>query len=174
MFEFILRSQFETLLRSLLKLYRRHTLLKIQFNSIQIYLYSTFHDTNRCKAALQKILSFYITFRSRLLVVTMAEMYSKNHAVTVIKQTWTLLTAMIICCDKAPKRVFLQWCHRITIFEPFLVPKRTFQWTVLKWTILKNIFKKSKEPFSTIKNFSCIWKIPWMFKVLHGIKNLHF
>ncbi len=60
-------------------------------NSIQVYLYSAFHDTNRCKAALQKILSFYIIFRSRLLVVTMAEMYSKNHAVSyrlhVIKQT---------------------------------------------------------------------------------------
>ncbi len=55
----------------------------IQFNcSIQVYLYSAFHDTNRCKAALQKVLSFYIIFRSRLLVVTMAEMYSKNHAVS--------------------------------------------------------------------------------------------
>ncbi len=35
--------------------------------------------------------SFYVIFRSRLLVVTMAEMYSKNHAVGyklhVIKQT---------------------------------------------------------------------------------------
>ncbi len=63
----------------------------IQFNSIQVYLCSAFHDTNRCKAALQKILSFYIIFRSRLLVVTMAEMYSKNHAVSyklhVINQT---------------------------------------------------------------------------------------
>ncbi len=61
------------------------------FNSIQVYLYSTFHDTNHCNAALQKYLSFYIIFRSRLLVVTMAEMYSKNHAVSyklhVIKQT---------------------------------------------------------------------------------------
>ncbi len=50
-----------------------------------------FHNTNRCKAALQNILRFYIIFRSRLLVVTMAEMYSKNHAVSyklhVIKQT---------------------------------------------------------------------------------------
>ncbi len=45
-----------------------------------IHLCSTFQDTNRCKAALQKMLSFYIIFRSRLLVVTMAEMYSKNHA----------------------------------------------------------------------------------------------
>ncbi len=74
---------------------------QVQFNSIQVYY---FHDTNRCKAALQKILSFYIIFRSRLLVVTMAEMYSKNHAVRyklhVIKQTVnTLLTAMSICCD---------------------------------------------------------------------------
>ncbi len=66
-----------------------------------IQLYSAFHDTNHCKAALQKIFSFYIIFKSRLLVVTIAEMYSKNHAVSykwhVIKQT--LLTAMIICCD---------------------------------------------------------------------------
>ncbi len=58
---------------------------------IEVYLYSAFHDTNLCKAALQKMLSFYIIFRSRLLVVTMAEMYSKNHAVSyklhVIKQT---------------------------------------------------------------------------------------
>ncbi len=43
------------------------------FNSIQVYLYSAFHETNR-------LLSFYIIFRSRLLVVTMAEMYGKNHA----------------------------------------------------------------------------------------------
>ncbi len=59
--------------------------------SFQVYLYSAFHDSNRCKAALQKILSFYIIFSSRLLVVTMAEMYSKNHAVSyklhIIKQT---------------------------------------------------------------------------------------
>ncbi len=41
-----------------------------EFNSIK--------KTNHCKAALQKILSI---FRSRLLVVTIAEMYSKNHAV---------------------------------------------------------------------------------------------
>ncbi len=57
-------------------------------NSIQVYLYSAFHDTNHCKAALQKILSFYIIFGSRLLVT---EMYNKNHAVSyklhVIKQT---------------------------------------------------------------------------------------
>ncbi len=37
------------------------------------------------------MLSFYIIFRSRLLVVTMTEIYSKNHAVSyklhVIKQT---------------------------------------------------------------------------------------
>ncbi len=61
------------------------------FNSIQVYLFSTFHDTNHCNAALQKNVSFYIIFRSRFLVVTMAEMYSKNHAVSyklhVIKQT---------------------------------------------------------------------------------------
>ncbi len=50
--------------------------------SIQVYLYSAFYDTNRCKAALQKMLSSYIIFRSRLLVVTTAEMYSKNHAAT--------------------------------------------------------------------------------------------
>ncbi len=60
-------------------------------HSIQVYLCSAFHDTNRCKAALQKMLSFYIIFSSRLLVVTMAEMYSKNHAVSyklhIIKQT---------------------------------------------------------------------------------------
>ncbi len=49
---------------------------------IQVYLYIAFHDTNHSKAALQKILSFYIIFRSRLLVVTMAEMYTKNHAVS--------------------------------------------------------------------------------------------
>ncbi len=48
--------------------------------SIQVYLYSAFNDTNRCKAALKKMLSFYIIFRSRLLVVTTAEMHSKNHA----------------------------------------------------------------------------------------------
>ncbi len=63
----------------------------IKFRSIQVYLYSAFHDANRCKAALQKILRFYIIFRSRLSVVTMAEMYSKNHAVSyklhVIKQS---------------------------------------------------------------------------------------
>ncbi len=55
------------------------------------------HDTNRCKA---ENISFYIIFRSRLLVVTMAEMYSKNHAVSyklhAINGRWTLLTAMII------------------------------------------------------------------------------
>ncbi len=43
------------------------------------------------------MLSFYIIFRSRLLEVTMTEMYSKNHAVSyklhVIKR-WRLLTAM--------------------------------------------------------------------------------
>ncbi len=61
------------------------------FYSIQVYLYSDFHDNNRWKAALQKMLSFYIIFRSMLLVVTMAEMCSKNHAVSyklhIIKQT---------------------------------------------------------------------------------------
>ncbi len=29
-----------------------------------VYLYSAFHDTDHCKAALQKMLRFYITFRS--------------------------------------------------------------------------------------------------------------
>ncbi len=61
---------------------------QVRNNSIQVYLYSAFHDTNRCKAALQKMLRFYIIFRSRLLVT---EMYNKNHAVSyklhVIKQT---------------------------------------------------------------------------------------
>ncbi len=41
-----------------------------------LFVYSAFHDTNHCKAALEKILSFYVIFRSRLLVVTVAEMYS--------------------------------------------------------------------------------------------------
>ncbi len=62
----------------------------LKFSSIQVYLYSAFHDTNHCKAALQKILGFYFIFRSRLLVVSMAEIYSKNHAVSYklhIKQT---------------------------------------------------------------------------------------
>ncbi len=67
------------------------------FLSIQVDLYSAFHDTNHCKAALQKIWSFYIIFRSRLLVVTMAEMYSMNHEVSyklhVIKQTVNTITA---------------------------------------------------------------------------------
>ncbi len=65
--------------------------IKNQISSIQVYLYSTFNDTNRCKAALQEILSIYIIFRSMLLMVTVTEMYSKNHAVSyklyVIKQT---------------------------------------------------------------------------------------
>ncbi len=67
------------------------------FLSIQVYLYSAFHDTNHCKAASQKILSFYIIFRSRLLVVIMAEIYGMNHAVSyklhVIKQTVNTITA---------------------------------------------------------------------------------
>ncbi len=68
-----------------------HQLFDNSIHSIHVYLFNAFHDTNHCKAALQKILRFYITFRSRLLVVTMAEIYSKNHAVSyklhVIKQT---------------------------------------------------------------------------------------
>ncbi len=36
--------------------------------------------------------------------------------------------------------------------EPVLVPQRFFQWTGLKWSILKNILQKIKESFSTIKN----------------------
>ncbi len=43
------------------------------------------------KQLYRKLISFYIIFMSRLLVVTMAEMYSKNHTVSyklhVIKQT---------------------------------------------------------------------------------------
>ncbi len=38
---------------------------------IQVYLYRACHDTNHCKAALQKCLSFDIIFRSRLLVAEM-------------------------------------------------------------------------------------------------------
>ncbi len=34
----------------------------VKFNSNQVYLYSTFHNTNHGKAALQKILSFYIIY----------------------------------------------------------------------------------------------------------------
>ncbi len=86
--------------------FRRAVFIGIQvvfYDSIQVYLYSAFHDTNHCKAALQKIVSFYIIFRSRLLVVIMAEMYSKNHAditnYTQSNRWWALLTAMIICCD---------------------------------------------------------------------------
>ncbi len=45
----------------------------LQFNSGLFVL----RNTNRWKVALQKILSFYIIFRSWLLVVTVAEMYSK-------------------------------------------------------------------------------------------------
>ncbi len=58
---------------------KRSIQTSFQFNLI--YLYSAFHNTNRCKAALQKP-SYYIyyIFSSRLLVVTMAEMYSSNYA----------------------------------------------------------------------------------------------
>ncbi len=41
-------------------------------NSIQVYLYSAFHHTNNCKVALFIFLRFYMIFRCRLLVVTMA------------------------------------------------------------------------------------------------------
>ncbi len=54
--------------------------------SFQVYLYSAFHDTNRYKAALQKMCNFYIIFSSRLLVVTMAEMDSKKKW-HIIRQT---------------------------------------------------------------------------------------
>ncbi len=35
-----------------------------EFNSIQVYLYSAFHNTNHGKAALQKNVSFYNIFSS--------------------------------------------------------------------------------------------------------------
>ncbi len=52
-------------------------MILIQFNSSS--LCSACHDTDRCQAAHVKFL-YYIM--SMLLVVTMAEMYSKNHAVS--------------------------------------------------------------------------------------------
>jgi len=60
---------------------------------------------------------------------------------------------------KVPKECF----HSYSIEEPFLVPKWTFQWTVLKRTIfflVWKIFLKSKEPFSTIKTF-----VEWKFSM---------
>ncbi len=62
-------------------------------NSIQVYLSSAFHDTSHCKAALQKMLSFYIILMSRLLVVTMPEMYSKimQLVINVIEQTFDIV-----------------------------------------------------------------------------------
>ncbi len=75
---------------------------KSVLETIQVYLYSAFHDTNHCKAALQNV-CFYIIFRSRLLVT---EMYSKNHAVSykphVIKQmenniNWRDYVAIKLC-----------------------------------------------------------------------------
>ncbi len=38
-------------------------------SQIQVYLYSAFHDTNRCKAALQEI-NFYNIFSCSLSVMT--------------------------------------------------------------------------------------------------------
>ncbi len=69
-----------------------------------------------CKAALQKMLRFYIIFRSRLLVVIMTEMYSKNNSVSyklhVIKQTVNTINcndyiAIKRCCSKVFKKVIL-------------------------------------------------------------------
>ncbi len=63
------------------------------------------------------MLSFYIIFSSRLLVLTMAEMYSKNHAVSnklhVIK-----LTVNTINCNDYMLRLNLQ--HNLVVL--YVVP----------------------------------------------------
>ncbi len=46
------------------------SLLSKVVSQIQVYLYSAFHDTNRCKAALQEI-NFYNIFSCSLSVMTM-------------------------------------------------------------------------------------------------------
>ncbi len=51
------------------------------------------------KAALQKMLCLYIIFRSRLLVVTMIEMYSTNHAVSYKKACNQTDVNSINCSD---------------------------------------------------------------------------
>ncbi len=48
--KYFLNQSFKSVILHLLFIY-----LFIQFNSIQVYLYSAFHDANHCKAALQKI-----------------------------------------------------------------------------------------------------------------------
>ncbi len=63
-------------------------IIYVQYNSIQVYMYSAFHDANRCKGALQKIkvstLYLVIAYQWWLsqVDVHMAEMYSKNQAVS--------------------------------------------------------------------------------------------
>ncbi len=58
------------------------------------------------------------------------------------------------------------------IIEPFLVPHRTFQSSVLKIKMFKskNILR-SKESFSTRKNLLWKGKFPWTLKVLCGTKD---
>ncbi len=55
--------------------------------------------------------------------------------------------------------------HRDAIEKTFfMVPQRTFQWSVLKRTICE-------EPFPTVKNLLWNKKFPWMLKILHETVN---
>ncbi len=55
---------------------------RIYLSIYLVYLYSAFHDANRCKAALQKIKVSTLYLVIAQVDVHMAEMYGKNQAVS--------------------------------------------------------------------------------------------
>ncbi len=116
---------------------------------------------------IQKMLSFYIIFRSRLLVVTMTEMYSKNHAVSyklhIIKQTVNIIDCNMLRLNFSIKQnlvvlyvnsekkshFFLQLCLTIQTFLTISVYISQFSMSEL-WD------KKLQLPF--LQFFFILWQ----------------
>ncbi len=85
-----------------------------------------------------------------------------THNCLLLKEDRAFSVAGPTLKNKRFKTMFLQWCHR-----RISVPKEPFSEQFIKEPFWRT-FKKSKEPFWTIKNLFCIWTVPWMLKVLHG------
>jgi len=77
--------------------------------------------------------------------------------------------------NKGSKMGFSQRWQRRIIFDSLKNLSVNSSWKNQFLISVKSIFKKSKEPFSTIKNLLCNEKFLWMLKVLiMPIKNLYF
>ncbi len=98
----------------------------VQKHSIQltfVHLYSTFHETNHCKAALQKIQVSTLYFCSSLSVVDvhMTEMYSKGErerGEVVCGQVWWPILGICPLHLTHPSAHSQQWTHTRSSGQP--------------------------------------------------------